>query len=194
VEDRVYRVTLVSPSSVTRAGVKALLGEDFVVIHEGTRLRVVMRTDADLIVLDAEALEETDLEGCAVLLLSNEVDAVNRLRALAPSVWGVMSEALNADTLRAAARAVAHGFVVLPPELNLLEPIRANTDLEPLTMRELEVLRALVDGLSNKRIALELGIAESTVKYHLEGIYAKLGVRSRSQALRVALERGLVLL
>jgi DNA-binding NarL/FixJ family response regulator len=78
--------------------------------------------------------------------------------------------------------------------LNLLEPIRANTDLEPLTMRELEVLRALVDGLSNKRIALELGIAESTVKYHLEGIYAKLGVRSRSQALRVALERGLVLL
>ncbi|NJK46420.1 MAG: response regulator transcription factor, partial [Pleurocapsa sp. SU_196_0] len=89
---------------------------------------------------------------------------------------------------------IMQGFVVLPVELNILEPLRVSGDLEPLTNRELEVLRFLTEGMANKRIALELGIAESTVKYHLEGVYAKLEVRSRSQALRVALERGLVVL
>jgi two-component system, NarL family, nitrate/nitrite response regulator NarL len=190
----VWRVTLVSASSVTRAGLKALLGEAFIVTLETPRLRAAIHTDADLIVLDGDALEDADLEGCAVLLLSDDPVAVNRLRALAPSAWGVIPETPDTGALRAAARAVAQGFVVLPPELNILEPIRASNDFEPLTARELEVLRLLVDGMANKRIALELGIAESTVKYHLEGIYAKLGVRSRSQALRVALERGLVLL
>jgi two-component system, NarL family, nitrate/nitrite response regulator NarL len=191
---RTLRVTLCSPSSATRAGLRVLLGEEVAIVAESARLLSAVHTDADLIVLDADALEETNLEGCAVLLLSDDPAQIHLLRRLAPHPWGAVSADAEPSALRAAARAVSEGFVVLPGDVALLEPVRVVDDLEPLTPRELEVLRLLVEGLPNKRIGLELGIAESTVKYHLEGIYAKLNVRSRSQALRTALERGLVLL
>lgn len=193
-ESRPLRVALVSPNGLTRAGLRALLGEDFAVTLETTQLLIATRSDAELIVLDEGALMETNLELHAVLLLSTDERAVNQLRSLAPRSWGAIAPDSEAPSLRAAARAVAQGLIVLPPELKLLEPLRRLADLEALTSRELEVLHALVEGLPNKRIAAELHIAESTVKYHLEGIYAKLGVRSRSQAVRVALERGLVML
>jgi DNA-binding NarL/FixJ family response regulator len=64
--------------------------------------------------------------------------------------------------------------------------------IEPLTPRELEVLDALVDGLSNKAIALRLGISDETVKFHLSGIFGKLGASNRTDAVRHALRRGLV--
>jgi DNA-binding NarL/FixJ family response regulator len=139
------------------------------------------------------------LELHAVLLLSSDLETIQHLRSLAPRSWGAVAPEGEAPALRAAAQAVAQGFIVLPPELKLLEPLRRTDTLtapdgEALTTRELEVLHALVEALPNKRIATELHIAESTVKYHLEGIYAKLGVRSRSQAVRAALKRGLVML
>lgn len=176
-----------------------LLGEDFSVMLETADLRTASRSDAELIVLIEDALAEADLEQHAVLLLSSDLQAVRHLRRLAPRSWGATSPDSEAPKLRAAARAVARGLIVLPPELELLEPLHRTghldgLDLEALTTRELEVLHSLVEGLPNKRIATELNIAESTVKYHLEGIYAKLGVRSRSQAVRAALERGLVML
>ncbi len=63
---------------------------------------------------------------------------------------------------------------------------------EPLTARELEVLDALVDGLSNKAIAARLGISDETVKFHLSGIFGKLGASNRTDAVRQALRRGVV--
>ena len=173
---------------------RVLLGEDFAVILETPHLPTASRSDAELIVLDEDALTETYLEPHAVLLLSIGAQAVNQLRSLAPRSWGAAALDSEAPALRAAARAVALGFIVLPPDLKLLEPTRRTDHSQTLTSRELEVLHALVEGLPNKRMATELHIAESTVKYHLEGIYAKLGVRSRSQAVRAAFERGLVML
>jgi DNA-binding NarL/FixJ family response regulator len=66
-------------------------------------------------------------------------------------------------------------------------------DEEPrLTDRELEVLRALAEGLGNKHIGAQLGISPSTVKYHLQAIFAKLGVSTRSEAVSYGLRRGVV--
>jgi DNA-binding NarL/FixJ family response regulator len=194
VEARTIRTALVSPSSLTRAGLRALLGEEFAIVLETGALLTATHSDAELIVLDADALVETNLERHAVILLSTERGAVNHLRSLEPKSWGALPIEESAEGLRTAARGVAEGFIVFPPDLEILEPIRQDADLESLTVRELEVLRLLVEGLPNKRIATELRIAESTVKYHLEGIYAKLSVRSRSQAVRMALKRGLVVL
>jgi DNA-binding NarL/FixJ family response regulator len=174
---------------------RALLGSDFAIILETAQLITATHSDAELIVLDADALVEANLEHHAVLLLSIEQSAIHQLRSLQPKSWGVLPSEESAEALRAAARGVAEGFIVFPSDLGiLLELFRHNNDLETLTTRELEVLRLLVEGLPNKRIATELLIAESTVKYHLEGIYAKLSVRSRSQAVRVALERGMIVL
>ena len=63
---------------------------------------------------------------------------------------------------------------------------------EELTVRELDVLAALGDGLGNRDIAARLGISEHTVKFHLASIYGKLGASSRADAVRRAFRRGLV--
>ncbi len=58
-----------------------------------------------------------------------------------------------------------------------------NTDLTPLSLREWEVLRLLLQGLSNKQIAHSLGISHKTVELHLTSIYRKIGVKSRAEAI-----------
>ena len=68
----------------------------------------------------------------------------------------------------------------------------AEVPVEPLTARELEVLAHLADGLSNKAIAVRLGISDETVKFHLSAIFGKLGASNRTDAVRLALRRGLV--
>jgi DNA-binding CsgD family transcriptional regulator len=66
--------------------------------------------------------------------------------------------------------------------------------IETLTPREAEVLEMLADGASNKSIAYQLNISEHTVKFHVASIFAKLGVNTRTEAVTLALRRGLILL
>lgn len=63
---------------------------------------------------------------------------------------------------------------------------------EPLTSREKEVLQHMAEGLANKQIALLLTISEHTVKFHLSSLYAKLGVSSRTEAVKRGIELGLI--
>ena len=63
---------------------------------------------------------------------------------------------------------------------------------EPLTAREVEVLQLLAEGLPNKSIATRLGISDQTVKFHVASICGKLGAANRTQAVRLAVRRGLV--
>jgi DNA-binding NarL/FixJ family response regulator len=63
---------------------------------------------------------------------------------------------------------------------------------ETLTPRELEVLRLLAEGLSNKAIAGRLGISDQTVKFHVASICGKLGALNRTGAVRMAIERGMI--
>ncbi len=110
--------------------------------------------------------------------------------------------------LLAAARAVRDGLLVLAPEAIRRGASRRTRDRggtapdertsggategAPLTERELEVLRAIAEGLGNKQVAARLGISASTVKSHLEAIYAKLGAHTRSEAVSRGLRAGLV--
>jgi DNA-binding NarL/FixJ family response regulator len=65
---------------------------------------------------------------------------------------------------------------------------------EPLTPREIEVLSLVAEGLSNKSIALRLGISDQTVKFHVAAVIAKLGAANRTDAVRRGLRRGLVVI
>jgi DNA-binding NarL/FixJ family response regulator len=95
------------------------------------------------------------------------------------SVWLVGSEA-EADIVCRESE---------PVSLPLALPVVAG---ERLTPRELEVLRLVAEGLDNRVIGGRLGITRSTVKHHLEAVYAKLGVHGRMEAVREGVRRGLV--
>jgi len=69
-----------------------------------------------------------------------------------------------------------------------------DTGPEQLTSRELEVLQLIADGLPNKSIAIRLGISDQTVKFHVSSIYGKLGAANRTDAVRLAVRRGLLAL
>jgi two-component system, NarL family, nitrate/nitrite response regulator NarL len=112
----------------------------------------------------------------------------------------------DADDVVAAAYGVMRGLTVVSPAVlpgaggrgergrRERAPARVIPDEgEPhLTDRELDVLRALAEGLGNKQIGGRLGISSSTVKYHLQSIFSKLGVRTRSEAVSYGLRHGVV--
>ena len=64
--------------------------------------------------------------------------------------------------------------------------------IEPLTPRELQVLQLVADGLPNKAVALRLAVSDETVKFHLAAVFGKLGASNRTDAVRLALRRGLI--
>ena len=98
--------------------------------------------------------------------------------------------------------ALAEGLWACSPALAtaLLERHRlpvseeAEQVLNPLTDRERQVLQLTAQGLANKQIAVALEISDNTVKFHLSSLYAKLGVTSRTEAVRAGARRGLVVL
>ena len=94
------------------------------------------------------------------------------------------------EELLDAIRRVHAGEICIPPAL--VAKLAAGMSSEPLTARELDVLKMLAAGKSNKEIAIRLSITETTVKSHLRSIFTKLAVGSRVEAVTVAGRRGLV--
>jgi DNA-binding NarL/FixJ family response regulator len=170
--------------------------------ENGSRvLPLVERTKPDLVVLD---LKMPGMDG---------FECLKALRERFPEVKVAVLSALDSDeTIGSALRAGANAFIsksIHPSELP--EALRrAATEQEPqaigrdeqrrdsvaqevgLTERELEVLRALAEGHSNKEIARTLWLAEQTVKFHLTNIYRKLGVASRTEAVHWAYRNGVL--
>jgi DNA-binding NarL/FixJ family response regulator len=111
-------------------------------------------------------------------------------RATEAGALGYVSKAAEIDEMIAGIRAVAGGEAYFSEGLaEKLDERRAREGLSP---RELEVLHHLVTGLSNKEIAATLHMAASTVKHHLERIFTKLDAKDRTQAVTVAVQRGIV--
>ena len=114
--------------------------------------------------------------------------------ALAAGAQGYLLKDATPDELARGVQAVVQGRAALEPGVaaRLLERMSEGERGDELSVRELEVLRLLVEGASNKAIAVRLGLSENTIKTHISRIFAKLGVQSRAEAVTVALQRGLV--
>ena len=190
------RVQVLVRSPAVRAGLRALLGADGLEVTDAAP-DVIVCDDATRPTLGAS------LGGPGVVLLSDDAGALWPLVDLEPRGWAVLPPDATAEELRAAVIAASLGLAVLPahaapallrddPEPQLAR--HANDTLEELTSRERDVLELLAHGLPNKRIARQLAISESTVKFHLAAIYAKLEVTGRVAAVNAAARRGLVTL
>ncbi|SHJ91468.1 response regulator [Alicyclobacillus tolerans] len=116
-------------------------------------------------------------------------------RAIRAGADGYLLKDAPVSEVLAAIRAVHAGQSALPANLTqrLIQSVRGDLPTrERLSPRETEVLQLLVNGYSNKDIAGQLYISETTVKLHISNIFRKLQVRSRSQAILVAIREGLV--
>ncbi len=119
---------------------------------------------------------------------------------------GLLSRTTDGTQLAAAVVAAGQGLLIFDPEL-LPAPTTAvpaakgadaadgaGMEFEQLSARELDVLRGMAEGLSNKQIARTLGISEHTVKFHINAILGKLNAQSRTEAVVRATRAGLILL
>lgn len=128
-------------------------------------------------------------EGRFIVLTTYDGDE-DIYRALQAGARAYLLKDMMRDGLIEAIRAVHAGQRRIPAEVaNRLAERMNRTEL---TARELEVLRLIVEGKSNKEIAAKLFIAEGTVKIHINNILSKLGVSDRTQAATFALQRGIV--
>ena len=125
-----------------------------------------------------------------VLALTTYQGDADVRRALDAGARGYLLKHMLMTEVIAAIRAVHRGEWVIPP--TIAASLASHPEREQLTPRELEVLEWMVQGLSNKEIAAAIGRTEETAKIHLKSIFAKLKVATRTEAVRVAVSRGLV--
>jgi DNA-binding CsgD family transcriptional regulator len=138
-----------------------------------------------------------DLQGTADVVLADgdgppgETRPVVTLGGADHDRSGVLSRHPDAGQIDAAIRAVAAGLIVRMPEAadSGFGAMRETDGHALLTPRELEVLAALAEGMTNKAIARRLSISLHTVKFHVESLFRKLGARTRTEAVAKASER-----
>jgi DNA-binding NarL/FixJ family response regulator len=200
------RILLADDHPLFLVGVRATLEADggFEVVgeaHSGPEvLPLAGRTQPEVVLLDI-VMPGIDGLGCldrlrerypeiVVVMFADVADPAQINAAFTRGAKGFIVKSVRVADLAVSIRQTiegtayqAHGL----PELSQ-ETVAANAGL---TTRELEILRRLIHGLSNKDIAAELSIAEQTVKFHLTSLYRKLGIKSRTQAARWAHENGI---
>jgi DNA-binding NarL/FixJ family response regulator len=126
----------------------------------------------------------------AVLLAAEPNTAMVRSAARV-KIHSVLPIEVTAHQLVTAISATVAGFAVTLPRLvpAPAEPMRLT---EELTAREVEVLRLMARGQRNKQLAAQLKISEHTAKFHVSSVLAKLGARTRTEAVTIGMTRGLV--
>ena len=203
------RLLVVDDHPVVRQGLTAVLRwePDLELVgeaadgHEALRLILEHRPDVVLLDLRLPGLSGVDVMRQAraqapevrfLVLTTYDTDSYIA-PALAAGARGYLLKDASFDELMAGVRSVMEGRAALEPGVaaRLLERM---SEAQPgeLSERELEVLRLLVAGASNKGVAQQLVLSENTVKAHIRHIFDKLNVQSRSEAVAVALQRGLV--
>ncbi|MBB5296677.1 response regulator transcription factor [Deinococcus metallilatus] len=185
------QLALLSP--LVGAGIRALLA--------GVGVRVVEEGGAVLVVDDAWLGRGAELAEAGAVVAVGSVAWAGVLPEVASGGWAALPADATPAELLAGVLGASAGLAVLPPTLLPPPPLSTEEDEEEnlplaagvtLTPRERDVLALLAEGLSNKRAARELGVTESTVKFHVQAVYSKLGVQSRAGAVTRGIQLGLL--
>jgi DNA-binding NarL/FixJ family response regulator len=211
------RVVLVDDQTLVRRGLRALLelaGDIAVVGEAGDGVEgatVIRRERPDVVLLYVRMPKASGLDLLRDLRRANELpptillttfdDDEALIEGVKAGARGYLLKDVSLEQLTGAIRAVAAGETLIRPAvtervLRGLEHVRRDFEAleppDPLTKREVEILRLMAGGYSNREIAEALGTAEGTIKNHASSILSKLGVRDRTRAVLKALERGYI--
>jgi DNA-binding NarL/FixJ family response regulator len=211
------RVLVVDDQELVRAGFIMILDsqDDIEVVGETANgadaLDEVKRLRPDVVLMDIRMPKMDGLEATRILRADKHSDVRVLIlttfdpdeyvyQALRAGASGFVLKDIPPHDLLAAVRVVARGEALLAPSITrrliaqfaerLAPPV--SKELERLTVREAEVVRLMARGLSNSEIADTLYLSPTTIKSHVAGVLAKLGLRDRTQAVVFAYENGVV--
>ncbi len=200
------RILVVEDHHVVRQGLVALIEtvEDMQVVGEACdgrqAVELFRRHCPDITVMDlrlpnmtgVEAIIEIrrDFPAARIIVLTTYDGDEDIYRALQGGARGYLLKDMSGDDLMDAIRTVHAGRSRIPPEI--AQRLADRLGGPDLTARELDVLKLIVAGKSNKEISRQLFISEATVKTHINSLLGKLGVSDRTQAATTALQRGIV--
>lgn len=208
------KILLVDDHALFRSGINLLLQRhhDFEVVGEasdgieGVKRAKALQPDVVLLDLhmpglsglDAIKLIQEEVPTCRIILLTVSEEGDDLTTALKNGAVGYLLKNIDADFFLNAIRRAMQGDSVISNEMTakLVANLRRShestpTEISKLTPREGDILAQLASGLSNKEIARELDLAESTVKIHIQSILKKLGLSNRVQAAIYAVEHDL---
>lgn len=210
-KSKTIRVLLADDHAVVRKGIRDFLQEDETlhVIGEANdgeeALSLIQRDAPDVAVfdiqmprlngLDATRRVKKEFSNVHVLILTAYDDDPYLFAALQAGASGYLLKTSSAEELLHAVHAVAEGETALSPAIakKLVRRAAGHSEqediIEPLTERELDVLRLAAQGLGNKQIGATLNISDRTVQGHLANIYAKLHVATRTEAVMFAVRQ-----
>lgn len=200
--------------------IRVMIAEDHVVVREGIASLISLEPDIDVVAQAANGQEAVELfdklrpqvtiidlnmpvmDGAAAITQIRRLEREAKVivlttfggdediyRALQAGASGYLLKDVMPDVLLDTIRKVHTGNVIIPAEL--MQKIAGRIGGYDLTARETEILNLIVEGKTNQQIADNLFIAESTVKFHINNIFGKLGVADRTQAVVIALKSGL---
>jgi DNA-binding NarL/FixJ family response regulator len=209
------RTLLVDDHALFRDGVASLLlawGHEVVgqASDGGEAIELVESTAPDVVLMDVRMPRVSGLEATAeikarhpevaIVMLTVSEDEADLFRAIKAGAQGYLLKNLEAPQLRSMLEGVARGEPAITPgtaariidEFLLSPEGRGAGRSQRLTEREVGVLRLVTEGKRNREIAVELGISENTVKFHLKNIVEKLHAQNRAELAARAVREGLV--
>jgi DNA-binding NarL/FixJ family response regulator len=199
-------VLTVDDHPLLREGVAAVLAyeRDIVVVGEAANGREAIesfrRHRPDVTLMDLQMPKMRGLEAIVairrefadarILVVTTYDGDVQALRAIKAGAAGYLLKNMLRKELPDAIRSVHAGRLRIPGEIATAMAEHYNDD--PLTEREVEVLRCVAAGNPNKEVAAQLSIAEETVKAHMSSILSKLGANDRTHAVVIGVKRGII--
>ncbi|WP_099091719.1 response regulator [Paenibacillus riograndensis] len=213
----VYKILIVDDHLVVREGLKLILetNEQFQVVGEAENgaeaLPMIKELHPDVILMDLnmpvmgglETMQELKKQGSSipVIILTTYNEDELMISGLAMGAKGYLLKDTSRENLFRNIESAVRGETLLSADImervitaraQQKDAISPQNEAARLTDKETLILQAVARGFKSKVIAIDMGISERTVKAHLTAIYNKLGVDSRSQAVAVALERGIL--
>lgn len=208
------KVCLIEDQTLVREGIQSLLHltEDIRVVATasdgGKASEIIEAAKPDVVLLDVRIPKKNGLEVLrelqqlksppSTIILTTFDDDQVVLEGIKAGAKGYLLKDVSLKDLAAAVRTVAAGGTLINPAITerVLRTLRSDVPagsvemVEALTRREVEILRLLAAGYSNREISEAFGVQEGTIKNHVSNILSKLGVRDRTRAVLRAIELG----